>query len=178
MAIPFIIGAIIAAKAVSTAADIYSDRKQARMFEREGEMERELFGKNAEVAEEMAEDAIARGKEAELRFLFKQRTLAGAQQASFSGQGVRVGVGTPGLVTESDASLIDSDIALTRENAQREAFGYRQQAEIYQSQGALAYQAGRNRAKALRNQTLGSLANFGGDMFSLYQGYKGSKGGK
>lgn len=172
MPIPFILGALIASKAVSTVSDIFGQRKQAGIYEREGEMERELYGKNTEMAETLAEDATARGYEAEQRLRYKQRTLTGAQNSAFAGQGITAGVGTAGFLTASDRALVNQDITAARENAQREAFGYRQQADVYRSQGALAYTAGRNKAKATRNQVWGSLANFGGDMFGLYQGRK------
>lgn len=169
MPLPFLIAAIVATKAISTGLEIAGQRRQAKIFEKEGDMEAELFGKNADVAEEQAKDAIARGHEAEMRQRFKQRTLAGSQQASFSGQGVTTGVGSAGLVSRSDFALGEMDALSIRENAAREALGYERQADIYRDQGTMARTSARMRAKATRNQAYGSLANFAGDMFQLYR---------
>jgi hypothetical protein len=139
--IPFVIAALIVAKTAKVVADVSEQRTAAKISEREGEVERELFGKNADVAEEQAKDAIARGREAEMRLRFKSRTLAGAQQASVSGQGTTVGVGSAGQITESDASLIEADIATVKENAAREAFGFTTEAENLRWLGPQAYNA-------------------------------------
>lgn len=154
--------------AIKTGAEIYAARKAARGFEREGEIERELFGKNADLAEEQAQDAIARGREAEMRQRYRTRTLVGEQNAAFAGQGIVSGEGTAALVKKTDFALGESDALMIRENAAREALGFKRQADIYRQQGQFAYTRGRNQARALRYQTVTSLANFGGDMFKLY----------
>lgn len=170
MAFPLLLFAAL--KTVGTAVNFIGQRKQAGYEERQGEMERDLFGKNADLAEAQATDAEARGHEAELRQRLRIRLLTGAQNSSFAGQGVNVGVGSPQQVMGSDRSIGEMDALAIRENAHREAMGFTKQAEIFRTQGNLAYTAGRNRAKADRWASVGTLANYAGDMFSLYKGIK------
>lgn len=177
MPIPFLIAALMVGKSlVEHGLEIDAQRKQARIYQKEGDMEAAIFGKNADIAKEQAKDAIARGNDAELRQRFKMRTLAGTQQASFSGQGVTTGVGSAGQVATSDFQLGEMDALNIRENAAREALGFQRQADIFQYQGEMVRLAARNKARATRNQGWTSLINFGGDMFSLYAGGKGNFG--
>lgn len=168
-----IIAAIVATKAIGAAANIYGQRKAAKAYEQEGHMEAEIFGRNADVAEEMAADALARGREAEMRQHFKMRTLTGGQRSAFSGQGVVVDTGSAQQVVQSDYRTGQFDLLQIKENAAREALGFERQADIFRRQGDLARVAGRNRAKQERYKTLSTLAEFGGDMFSLYRGRNG-----
>lgn len=171
MPIPFLAAALVTAgfKALGTGLDIAGQRKAARNIEQEGAMEAELFGKNAEFAEEQATDAIARGHEAELRQRYKMRTTLGAQRAAFAGQGIKSSSGTAALSISGDLKLGEMDAMMIRENAAREAMGFHHQADTFRGQGDLARISARNRAKATKNQAWSSLANFGGDMFDLYQ---------
>lgn len=170
MPIPFIIGAIIATKALGAAVDIAGQRRRAKGYEQEGNMEAQLFGRNAEIAEEMGRDAVARGREEELRQQFRIRTLTATQRSAFSGQGVDINVGSPRDVVQSDYRVGQFDALRIRENAAREALGFEHQAEIFRMQGEMARTVGRNKAKSARYESLSTLVNFGGDMFDLYKG--------
>lgn len=172
MPLPFMASLAIFAglKAVGTGLGVIGQRKQARGIEREGEMERELFGKNAELAEEQALDAVARGRESEMRHILGERQLTGLQRSTFAGSNVRLGVGSVTDVMASDRRIGHYDRLMIRENAAREAMGFRKEAEIYRSRGDLAYTAARNRAKNVRYESIGTLANFAGDMWGLYKG--------
>lgn len=171
MPLPFVAALVTAGvlKGIGTALEIGGNRRLARDVEREGETERELFGMNAEFAEEQAKDAIARGQEAELRQRYRMRTLLGAQRAAGGGSGVNVNVGSLTDVYRQDLSLGEADADMIRENASREALGFRHEATSLRMQGDLAYRRGRNQSRALRNSAWSSLANYAGDMFSLYQ---------
>lgn len=170
---PFAALAVFAGiKAVGAALDFTGKRRQARGIEREGEMERELFGKNADLAEQQALDARARGRESEMRQRLAMRQLTGSQVAAYSGSNVRIGIGSTADVTESDRRIGEYDALMIRENAAREAMGFTKEAEIYRGRGDLAYTAARNRAKAMRWESVGTLANFAGDMWGLYKGIR------
>lgn len=168
MGLPFVIGAIIATRAIGSAINTIGARRAARGVEREGEMERELFGRNASILEEQADDAIARGHEAAFRQRSKIRQTSGDQTAAFAGQGVDVGFGSAGAVVTNDRRLGEFDEMMVRENAAREALGYRRQASIMRDRGNLAYTGARNRAKSMRWGSVGSMVNFTGDMLDLY----------
>lgn len=165
--IPLILAAI-AAKGIETGINYIGQRKTAQLYARQGEMERDLFGKNADLADSQALDAEARGQEAELRQRYKGRLMVGAQSTAFAGQGVTLGDGTPQQVMKSDQALSESDRLTIVEGARREAWGFRQQADIYRRQGQMAFDAGQNKRRATNTASVGTLANYGGDMFTLY----------
>lgn len=175
MAFPYILAALAVTKTVEAGINYFGQRKAARGYEREGEMERALYGRSADLLEEQATDAEARGREAELRQRRAVAALSGAQAVGFAGQNVTLGEGSARQVVASDRRVGEFDALMIRENAAREAMGFRRQAEIQRGQGDLTYMASRNRARALRVQSVGTLANYTGDMFGLYSSYK--KGG-
>lgn len=176
--LPFVIGALVASKAIGAAVNYVGQRKGARAVEREGEMERELFGRSADILEEQAQDALARGREAELRQRAKMRMLTGEQRASYAAQGVELDIGSARDVVASDRQVGEMDLFMIRENAAREALGFTRQAGLQRERGQLAYTANRNRAKQMRWDSVGTLANFTGDMLQLYASGGFSKGGK
>lgn len=165
--IPFIAFAAGAA-AVKAGVDFFGQRSAGKAAAKQGQMEKELFGKNADLAEQQAADAEARGAQAALRQSFRMRTLLGSQTAALAGQGIEIS-GTPASVLQSDQDIGEMDRLAILESARREAWGYRKQAEIYRDQGNLALIAGRNRQKEANWASVGTLANFGGDMYDLFR---------
>lgn len=170
--IPLILAAVAGVKAIDTAINFAGGQQQKKIDIQQGAMERDIYGKNAALAESQAADAEARGQQAAVKQVFQEKDLLGAQRAAFAGQGVKVGAGgSAGAVQASDFAVSEVDRLNILENARREAWGYRQQADIYNSQGALAYAAGVNQARMVGYKQASTLANFAGDMFSLYKGY-------
>lgn len=158
-------------KAVGAGLNFVEKRHEGNALFKQGAMQRDLYGKNADLAEQQSKDAIARGQEASNRQSYKMRTMLGAQSAGFAGQGVNVTGGAAAAVIGNDQALGEADRLNIVENARRTAWGYQQQADIYRGQGELAYQAGVYGRKQANAESIGSLANFGGDMFDLYKGY-------
>lgn len=97
---------------------------------------------NAKIAETQAEDALTRGRDDEQRFRQGVKMLIGSNRAGFSGQNVDVGVGSAVDVQADVAYLGELDALMIRENAAREAFGHKQQAEVYRKGGQAAATAG------------------------------------
>lgn len=74
--------ALYALNAASTVSQYATERRQAGALEDQGAYERSLFGTNAQLADLQAEDAIARGHEAELRQRTATRQLRGSERAA------------------------------------------------------------------------------------------------
>lgn len=98
---------------------------------------------NAAVAETQAKDAISRGRYDEQRFRQGVKVLIGSQRAGFAGQGVDVGVGSAVDVQADAAYLGELDALEIRNNAAREAWGYKVEAENYRRGGAQQQTASR-----------------------------------
>jgi hypothetical protein len=102
-----------------------------------GQQSKKIGDYNASVYEQMAEDAIVRGKDDEQRFRQGVKTLIGSQKAGFAGQNIDVNSGSA-VDTQADAAFLGELDALTiRTTAQREAKGYKAQAQSARMGGSL-----------------------------------------
>ena len=155
-----------AGSAISTAA---SQRQQATGAERQGAFEQGMFNINADLADDEAADAIARGREAELRQRQATRGLIGSQRAALAAQGIEVNDGSALDVQADSASLGELDALTIRNNAAREAFGLNVQAMNFRNQGQLAALGGRNQAKALRSASVSTLLTGAANTYGIYQ---------
>lgn len=131
---------------------------------RAGNETKKLFDRNAGYAELQAEDALARGKVEEKKARRQTEQVIGSQRAGLAGQGVDVNTGSA-LETQADAAYLGELDALTiRNNAAKEAWGYRVQATDLRERGKIAKREGEFGAF---NTILGSagsllLAKYGG----------------
>ena len=152
-AIPIMIGLM----AGGTALDVFGKVKAGNAAKRAGKEAQDLEEFNARVAEDQAEDAIRRGvdEEQQLRGLIRQ--TIGAQKAGFAAGNIDVGSGSAVDVQADAAYLGELDALTIRENAAREAKGYRADAERARRRGKYAAMTGRMDQTASRFQAAGSI---------------------
>lgn len=95
---------------------------------------------NAGVADQQADDALARGREAEDQLKSGVRKLIGSQRAGFAAQGVSLAdeEGSAVQVEEDTFTSQNADLERIRVNAGREAWGFRMQAQNYRMGGKAA----------------------------------------
>jgi hypothetical protein len=120
--------------AITAASTLYGTFAQHRA----GRLQREIQAYNAQVADYQAKDALERGVIAETRSRTTTKRTIGAQRAFFASQGVDVNEGSPADVQANTAYLGELDALTIRNNAAREAWGYRAQAVDYSRRGAVA----------------------------------------
>lgn len=84
---------------------------------------------NAQVAELQADDALARGREQQGLQQAQVRRMVGTQRAGFAAQGIDVGSGSAADVQADTTYLGELDRLTIGNNAAREAWGYRVEAE-------------------------------------------------
>ena len=125
--------------AVQAVTGAYSSYQQ-------GKAQRYISESNARVAEMKARDALKRGHEAE--GLSRQRTkkLIGSQRASLAAQGIRLDAGSALDVQMEAGDFGELDALTIKNNALREAFGFKTEARNASMQGRMAYQTGTNEA--------------------------------
>lgn len=121
---------------------------------RAGKKQEQQANFNAAIAEEQAEDAVARGKQEEDRYRAGVRANVGTARTAFAAQGVDVGSGSAADVQGDIAYLGELDALQLRNNAAREAWGYRVEARNYVDQG-------KNARSNARNQIIGSALGTG-----------------
>lgn len=126
--------ALMAVQAVTGA---YSSYQQARA-------QKYISQSNARVAEMQARDAMNRGQEAEGRSRQRTRKLIGSQRTALAAQGIRLDSGSALDVQLEAGDMGELDALTIKNNALREAFGFRSEARNITMQGPMASQASMN----------------------------------
>lgn len=93
----------------------------------QGKYQSTVAESNARLADIQSQDAIDRGNQAANKNTDKTRQLIGSQRASLAAQGIDVNSGSAADVQADSASLGALDSATIKNNAYREAWGYKVQ---------------------------------------------------
>lgn len=141
-----------------TAASTYSQYKSQRASARGAE---EMSEFEAALMDAQSEDAINRGREDESRLRFGARKLAGSQKVSLAAQGIDTGSGSAAAILAETAVMSEIDAQTIRNNAYREAMGFK-------VQGQLTRRAGANQAQSLRNQSYSTLLTGTSQLVGMY----------
>ena len=170
--------ALSALSLANTVQQYQSQRRAAGSVTRQADYEAQLYGTNADLADRQSEDAIARGHEAEMQQRGATRQLTGAQRAAYGAQGLDMSTGSPAQVIAGDEALGELDALTIRNNAMREAWGFKVQAANYRHQGTMTQMAAANQARELRRQANSTLISGAGSLFDVYNRFgSGSLGG-
>lgn len=110
--------------------------------------EADLADFNANIAELQSTDAVARGKIAEDQFRTRVKGAIGAQRVGFAASNVDVGFGSAVDVQGDAAYLGELDALTIRNNAAREAWGFKVQAADLRTRATIDRQAGVAQATA------------------------------
>ena len=154
--------------AVNTGLSYMGSRSAASAAETQGNFEAGILRQNADITDQQAQDAIARGQIAEGRQRLDTKQQIGASRAALAAQGVDVGYGSANEVQSSEAQLGELDALTIRNNAAREAWGYNVQGMGYRQQAKLAELGGMNQAASLRNQATSTLLTGAANTYGLY----------
>lgn len=131
---------------------------------RAGKETKGIYDRNAQLAELQAQDAIERGQVEEKKARRQTEQVIGQQRVSLAAQGVDINKGSA-LDVQADAAYLGELDALTiRNNAAKEAWGYRVQAQDYRYRGKVAQREGQFGAFRSILGSTGSvlLAKYGG----------------
>lgn len=139
---------LLASQAAGTLATVSSTVAQSRAERAQGDYQSRISRLNAELATLSASDAIRRGERLTAQRFRQARQIIGAQRAAFAAQGVIVGVGTALELELQEAEAAAGDAITLRNNAYREAFGFRVEAISLEEEARLARTLGRERSRA------------------------------
>jgi hypothetical protein len=123
---------------------------QADALKKKAQVDRQIAEANRQFAEYQAEDAIERGKETERNFRLGVKKAIGGTRVNLAAQGIDIASGSALEIQEDMAALAEVDAITIKNNARREAFGYKTQALNIQAQSNINY----NTAQAMRYNTL------------------------
>lgn len=143
-------GLFAASTAVNAVGSATSAYQQSQAIKAQGKYQSNQLRFNAEVADLQATDAINRGNADAATKKRQTKQVIGSQRAALAAQGIEVNEDTASLIQQDTAGLGAEDVQTIKNNAWREAWGYRVQAVDYNAQAGFASVASRFNA----NQTL------------------------
>lgn len=154
---------VTAAISVTVAAGAYTAYQQNQAGKAAGK----IGEFNAGVAGAQADDALVRGRRDERDFRAQTKATIGSQRASLAAQGVEIDEGSALAIQEDTARQGELDAITIRNNAAREAWGFRVGAVDAGNRARIDRAEGRNRATATVLNTGASAMGMG------YSGYGG-----
>lgn len=142
------------------AAQMVAALGQAQSARMKGKFEQQQALMNAQMAELQAQDAVKRGNKEAAGHLKKTRGMVGSQRAAIAAQGIDVSEGSAMDIQTETMEMGIADAQTIRNNARREAFGFRTQSSNYLAQGNFASLASKFEARStLTAGAVGSLVS-------------------
>lgn len=120
---------------------------QKEAYKAKGDYEQAMGEINARRAEFQAEDSIKRGERDAAKVKKEGKRLRGAQRAAMAAQGIEVNDGSALAIQEDTAALAAEDATTVKNNAWREAWGFKVQASDYRAAGRMAKMAARREGR-------------------------------
>lgn len=142
----------------------YGQHQEAEAGKAQAKYQEKVDRNNAVIATRLAEDALRRGREEELRFRESTAKLKGEQRVAIAKSGVQLGEGTALDILTETAEFGELDALTIRANAEREAFGFTERAKGFEVEAALQKRVGRTRQRAGDIRTTTSLLETAGQV--------------
>lgn len=140
-------GAIAAITAVSVGSSLVTGNNQAKAAKAQGNFQATQLEGNAQLSDIEAQDAIKRGDQEVSRLRIKTRLDVGEARAALAAQGQDLTGETEQAIQQDIVGFAAEDAQAIKNNAWREAFGYRAQAVEQRSQAGFTRLTAGNTAK-------------------------------
>lgn len=160
-----------ASSAFSAVSSIYGGILQSNALKQQGEYQKMMAGFNARLSEIQAQDAIDRGEVEATRLKKQTKQLVGEQRASLAAQGIDINSGSAYDVQQDAKEAAVVDTMTIRNNAAREAWGYKVQAQNSVSQGNYQSIAANQNANATMLTGILNGSRYAMDGISTYAKY-------
>jgi hypothetical protein len=133
---------------LSGGLSLYGARQQSKAMKAQGEYQSRILEDNAKISDFQAQEALKRG-DREAKDLKKAgQQLIGSQRAALAAQGIDVNRDDAATVQSQTAGQIAEDAVTLKNNAWREAWGYRVEAQNQRQQAKFARQGAQTNARA------------------------------
>ncbi len=120
--------------------------------------------RNAQIQDNAADDALARGRIEEQQHRLKVAQMTGTQRSALAASGVQVDTGSALDMVADTAMMGEMDALTLRNNAEREAYQFRVGAYNARAQGGSALAEGEMSALAGRNAAKSGMWQAGGTL--------------
>lgn len=165
-------GISLATTALGFGMQMYGQRQQGKAAAAEYAYKAGVDRNNKIIADRQAEDAIKRGQAEEEEHRRKVSQVKGSQRTAFAARGIDLGSDVV-IDTLSDTAMLGELDALTiRNNAEREAYGYRVQGMNYEASAANNLLAGKNAKSASKTAMFSTLLSGASTVAGNYSDYK------
>ena len=163
--------AAIGASIIGTGVSAYGQMQQGKAAAGQANYQAAVDRNNKIIADRQAEDAIKRGQNEEEEQRRKVAQVKGSQRTAFAARGIDLGSDVV-IDTLSDTAMLGELDALTiRNNAAREAYGYRVQGMNYEASAqnnALAAKNAKSAGKtAMFSTLLSGASSVAGDYYTF-----------
>lgn len=138
--------AATAAQVASLGMGAYGMYAQGQARQEQYEYQAAVDRNNQTAAQYQAQDALDRGRVAESAQRRKTAQIMGQQEAGLASRGMDIGYGSALSLLNETATFGELDALTVRSNAEREAYGYTQQAQNFGMSASGAKRAGQNAA--------------------------------
>ena len=143
-------GLFAASTAVNAVGGAVSSIQQSQAIKAQGNYQKNQLQFNAQVADLQAEDAINRGNKDAATVKKQSKQIIGTQRAGLAAQGIEVNADTASLIQQDTAGLAAEDVQTIKNNAMREAWGYKVENLNYTTEAKMAATSARfNSAQTL-----------------------------
>jgi hypothetical protein len=133
-----------AASVIGTGVSAVGQVQAGKAAQAAGDYNAAVARNNQIVAEQQAADAQRRGEVAETEQRRKVRMLTGTQRAALAASGVQLDQGTALDILGDTAAMGELDALTIRNNAEREAYGYRVQGVNFGAEAGLQTMRGQS----------------------------------
>lgn len=155
---------------IGAAAPLITAIAQSRATKSQASYESSMLESNARISDIQAADAIRRGDLEAANLKKKYKQVIGSQRAALAAQGLELGEDDAALIQQDTAELGALDVLDTKNNAWREAWGYRVRGANYRNQASMVRAAGSNSS---RNTILTGGLTFAKDVaYGIYSSSK------
>ena len=136
------------ASVVGTGMSVIGSLQQGQAAKAQANYQAQVSRNNAKIAEWQAQDAEQRGLEQEREHRRNVQRLMGSQQAAIGGSGFEIGDITSQDLLSDTAMMGEADAWTIKNNAAREAWGYRVQGSNFSTEAEMNKVAGKRAARA------------------------------
>lgn len=133
--------------AIGAGLSIASSASEAEDQKAMGAYQKQQFEFNQGMAELQAKDAIKRGEVEVNQIRSEGKKIRGSQRAALAAQGIQIDSGSAAVIQADSEATIAQDMVTAKNNAWREAWGYKAQALTYGQQGRFSTLAADSKAR-------------------------------
>lgn len=140
---------------------VVQGQQQGQAEKAKAEFQANILNQNSRFAEMQAKESLRVGKEKEFESRLSGKRTIGAQRAALAAQGIELGSGSALDIQADTAAQSELDAITIRNNAFREAMGYRMRSRQLKSQARMARDMGSlAQSQSLLGGGLGAIGSF------------------